>query len=367
MKFKNLTRRWGLFGATVVIPTLLAAVYFGAVASNTYVSESRFVVRAAERPEGMGGLGALFKGFTTAGSENVLLVRDYLLSRELIRALDTKLGLRDAYGEGDILTRFPAPFTRNSYEEFFEYYPKKVRIEVDPQSSVGVLTVRGYDPAQVQVLNKLLLDAATVRIRSLNAQIRTDSLGIAERELGRARDRLIDAERAIAAARVAQGVVDPEQQAGLELRSEQELRGQLAASRARLSQIRAIAPQSPQIPALRAEVDSITASIATLQREVTGAGAGSRASASPDFSGLLVEREIAVKTVAATNEALVRARVDAERRHLYLEMVSAPTLPDDALHPQRLKSVIATLLIGLLAYLVLSMLLTGAREHTSSR
>ncbi|MHB8747402.1 MAG: hypothetical protein ACYC7I_12920, partial [Gammaproteobacteria bacterium] len=34
-----------LFLFTVVLPTLLAAVYFGLIASDVYISESRFVIR----------------------------------------------------------------------------------------------------------------------------------------------------------------------------------------------------------------------------------------------------------------------------------------------------------------------------------
>lgn len=356
-------RRWGLLGATVIAPTIVATAYFGVIASDVYVSESRFVVRAAERPEGMGGLGALFKGFSTVGSENVLLVRDYLLSRELILDLDERLGLREAYGEGDVLSRFPSILKRDSFEEFFEYYPRQVRIVIDPLSSVGVITVRGYSPEMVHALNKTLIQFATDRIKTLNSQIRADALGIAERELERAETRLTDAERNLAEQRVAQGVVDPEQQAGLELVSQQELLGRLAVARSRLSQVIAVAPQSPQIPALRAEVSSLTASIATIARAVSGSEEGSRADLTQDFSALLVEREIAAKTVAAANEALVRARVEAERRHLYLETVSAPTLPDDALLPERAKNIGATFLMGLLLYFVLSMTRLGVREH----
>jgi capsular polysaccharide transport system permease protein len=311
----------------------------------------------------MGGLGALFKGFSTVGSENVLLVRDYLLSRELILELDNKLGLREAYGEGDVLSRFPAIWNRDSFEEFFDYYPHQVRIVVDPLSSVGVLTVRGYTPEMVHSLNKTLIQSATDRINELNSQIRADALGIAERELERAQQRLAAAEQTLAEQRVEMGVVDPEQQAGLELKSEQELRGALAIAKSHLSQVTAVAPQSPQIPALQAEVASLTASVAAITRGVSGSEEGSRAEMTQEFSALLVEREIAAKTVAAANEALIRARVEAERRHLYLETVSAPTLPDDALLPERAKNIGATFLLGLLLYFVLSMTRLGVREH----
>jgi len=366
MSLRNLTRRlrsrMGLFGLTVAAPTLCAAIYFGAVASDIYVSESRFVVRAAEQPAGAGGLGALFKGFSTAGSENVLFVRDYVLSREVMRDVDADLKVRAAFGKGDVFSRFPAPWHRDSYEEFVDYYQDHVRVEADPLSSVGVVTVSGFAPADVQALNAKLLAKAEARVRELNAQIRRDSLDVAERELGRAQKRMADAESKLASYRVSKGVMDPERQAGIELQGEQELNARLVAARARYSQVQSIAPQSPQLPALAAEVSALSRAVGAVRSSVTG-GRNSRAMASEEFQTLQLEREIAAKTLAAASEALVRARVETERRHLYLETVSAPSRPDDALYPKRLQSILATFLIGLVLWGIASLTLTGVREH----
>lgn len=45
---------------TVVLPTLLSGIYFGLIASDIYISESRFVVRSPQR-QASTGLGALFQ------------------------------------------------------------------------------------------------------------------------------------------------------------------------------------------------------------------------------------------------------------------------------------------------------------------
>ena len=46
---------------TVIIPTALAVIYFGLIASDVYISESRFVVRSPQR-QAQTGLGALLQG-----------------------------------------------------------------------------------------------------------------------------------------------------------------------------------------------------------------------------------------------------------------------------------------------------------------
>ena len=59
-----------LFLLTVILPTLLATLYFGLLASDVYVSESQFVVRSPDKPATT-GLGVLLKstGFSNAGDE----------------------------------------------------------------------------------------------------------------------------------------------------------------------------------------------------------------------------------------------------------------------------------------------------------
>jgi capsular polysaccharide transport system permease protein len=48
-KVKDWLRRHWMFHVLVLVPTLLAAVYFGLIASDLYISESRFVIRQPEK------------------------------------------------------------------------------------------------------------------------------------------------------------------------------------------------------------------------------------------------------------------------------------------------------------------------------
>ena len=72
--------------ATVVgVPTLIAALYFGLVASDVYVSESRFSVRTAKSSPSFGGLGALLAApGITGGSHESLVVVDYTESLDML-------------------------------------------------------------------------------------------------------------------------------------------------------------------------------------------------------------------------------------------------------------------------------------------
>ena len=61
--------------------------------------------------------------------------------------------------------------------------------------------------------------------------------------------------------------------------------------------------------------------------------------------------------------ALEAARNEAQRQQFYLERIVQPNLPDIAIEPRRLRSVVIVFLLGLLAWGILSLLVASIREH----
>src|SRR5258706_2424221 len=83
-----------LFLAAVVAPTLIAAVYFGLIASDIYISESRFMVRSPQRPAQAGALGSLLQGTGLSRSlDDQHSVQDFILSRDALKELNDELAL----------------------------------------------------------------------------------------------------------------------------------------------------------------------------------------------------------------------------------------------------------------------------------
>lgn len=350
------------FWIFVVAPVVASAVYFGGMASNVFLTESRFIVRSSEQPTAP-SLGALLKGISpSVGSENAMVVRDYLLARESISDIDKDLKLRDHYQKGDAFQSFPAWFEDASLEQFYDYFPKVATFNVDSQSGVASLRVKAFTPDVALGVNETMLGMARARIKILNEQIRKDTLGIASAELVQARQRQAKAEEAIFKFRRTEGVIDPERQAAMELQGEQEMRGKLVAAQARLKQAQAVAPLSPMVKALQAEISSLQSAVASSSGQVVGAKT-SRAAEAERYTALALEREVAARAVAAAEEAVIRARIENERRHLYLEEISSPMQPDGPFEPRRARGIVATALIGLLLWGVVSLLGLGSREH----
>src|SRR5262252_7970877 len=87
-----------LFVFIVIVPTALAALYFGLLAHDVYVSESQFVVRTVQR-QMLNGIGGLLQGTgLTQGSNDVYSVENFLLSRDALQTLEQRYHLKYSFG-----------------------------------------------------------------------------------------------------------------------------------------------------------------------------------------------------------------------------------------------------------------------------
>ena len=361
---QSLPRVNWLFLFTVVVPTALAIIYFGLIASDVYVSESRFVVRSPDKPS-MTGLGVLLKSaaFSNAGDE-IYAADDYIQSRDALKDLNRDGSVARAYSNGGIsvVDRFNPLGLDGSFEALFDYFRKKVRVDYDSTSAITTLTVRAYTPADAQKFNAHLIGLAEETVNRLNRRGRADVIQLSEQEVQDAEEAERNAALALAQFRNASGVIDPEKQAAVQLQMISKLQDELIGSRMQLLQLRAMAPENPQIPVLQAR-------IAGLSREIDqqlGFVAGSRRSLSATaarYQRLQLDREFADKRLAVALTSLQDARAEARRKQAYVERIAQPSRPDEAREPRRLRGILATLMLGLVAWVIFSMLLAGVREH----
>jgi capsular polysaccharide transport system permease protein len=361
---KRFSRINSLFLLTVFVPTVLATIYFGLIASDVYVSESRFVVRSPDKQMGS-GLGALLKGagFSRAQDDSYT-VHDYVLSRDALKEINDKLGVGKSFASGqvDLFSRFGGLDFDTSFEALHRYYQKKVEMLQDSASSISTLTVRAYTAQDAVGINQKLLELSEALVNRMNERGRQDLIRSAALEVSNAETKAKAAGLALSAYRTAKGVVDPERQATAQLQQVAKLQDELIATKTQLAQLKAFTPQNPQIPAMQLRAK-------TLQGEMdieTGKAAGDGRSLSnkaADYQRLALEREFADKQLGSAMASLELARNEAQRKQVYLERIVQPSLPDLAMEPRRLRSILATFALGLVAWGIFSMLLAGVREH----
>ncbi|MFX1815383.1 hypothetical protein PXJ20_32870, partial [Paraburkholderia sp. A1RI_3L] len=98
--------------------------------------------------------------------------------------------------------------------------------------------------------------------------------------------------------------------------------------------------------------------------KVMGRGDGSFAARSREFERLSIEKQFAERQLASALALQEQARSEAAKKQLYIARVVQPRLPDAAEEPRRLRAVLIVFTMGLVTWGLLSLLLSGIREHT---
>jgi capsular polysaccharide transport system permease protein len=354
-----------LFAVTVVIPTALATMYFGFIASDVYISESRFVVRSPERSVPTSAVGALLQGTGLShASDDAYSVIDYIQSRDALAELNKGNYIRKAFGEqGDAFDRFPGFFHEESFEALLRYYQKEI---VDPEfettSSITTLKVSAFNAADAHQINERLLELSERLVNKMNARAADDSIQFAQREANIAADRVKDATVALARYRNSHTVFDPDKQSALQLQQVAGLQAQLFEAQAQLAQIQSVSPANPQVGALRTTIATIQKQIESATSGIAG-NEGSLSEKAVAYERLQLDAQFAQKQLTSALGALELARAEAQRKQLYLERIVEPSLPDAALEPRRIRAIFATFVLGLITWGVLSLLIAGMKEH----
>lgn len=357
-------RRWFLF--FVVGPTLLAAIYYGLIASDIYISESRFVVKSADQKRAqMSTLANLVQTTgLSGGQEQANEVLTYVRSRDALKALQKDVNVRAKFSspDADIFSRFPMPFKENSFENLFKFYGKMVNARFDSETGTAMIEVQAFTPHDSYQINLQLLDLSEALVNRLNIRAQTKAITEAQRQVDLAAARAKAARVELSQYRNSQELIDPSKQAVGVIDIANSMIAQRAALQAQLDLMQRVAPGNPSIPALRNRVSAISTQIASQDSRVVGNGTGI-ASKMGGYENLLVEQEFATQSLNAANAALVQARTDAQRQQFYLERVVDPNLPDMPLLPKRSINILIVFAASACLYFVAWMFMIGVLEH----
>ena len=363
---KDWLKRWRWFALFVILPSLLATLYYGIIAADVYVSESRFVVKAPDSgAQSASSLGSLIQSTGLGGgADQTNEILGYIQSRDALRDLSRAVDVRAVFSvpEADLLSQFPEPFQTNSFENLYNYYGSMVTAEPDASTGLIVLTAKAFRPGDAQALNAGLLRLSENLVNQLNERLNTKGIAEAKERVQEAEDRVRDARVRLSDYRNRYEILDPEQQGMGVLTVSNELIAQEAALRAKLAEVAQTAPDHPALPALRQRVAAVSRQIAEQTGRAVGTPGG-LASRLAGYEKLLAEQEFAAQMLTSANASLEQTRAEALQQQYYLARVVEPNRPDDATLPDRLESILAVLFVCLCLYLVGWMLVVGILEH----
>lgn len=359
-------KKWRWFALFVIAPTILASIYYSLIASDVYVSESRFVIKSpGQKQTQLSTLANLIQTTgLSSGQEQTNEVLEYIRSRDALKALERNMGVRARFASGhvDMFSRFPQIFVHDTFEDLYKYYGKMVDARPDSETGTAVVTVKAFSPADAYAINGELLKLSEAMVNKLNDRAQNRGVAEAQKQVALATARAKEARVALAGYRNEQELIDPAKQAVGVIEIANSMIAQRAALQAQLETMQRLTPDNPSIPVLRKRIGAISAQINAQDNRVVGTDSGI-ASKMTGYENLLVEQEFATQSLNVANAALVQARTEAQRQQFYLERVVDPNLPDQPLLPRRLLGILIVAATTVCLYFVGWMVIVGMLEH----
>ena len=361
-------RRHGLFIGTVVVPVFVAALYLFVIAAPRYVSETSFIVRSTT-PNVANNLALAVQSNTGAARavDETYVVNDYLTSRDVVEQLvknNNLLAILNRPG-ADFVFRFPTFWLPDNSERLYRRFQWMTTAEVDTSTNISKVEVNAFRPEDAHAVTVALLGYAEALVNKLNTRAYQDAQKTADRfvELATREVEAIEAE--LKGFRDTSGVVDPGIESEAQLKVITNLWTELARIEATIAQESALTPGKPGLKNLEEQAKAYRAAIEKRKLEMAGSSA-SMAAKLEKFEQLMLRRALAVKTLESAVANREKARQDATQQHLYIQLITQPTLSlDYPKYPRSIRDMLAVLAVSLIVFYLLSSLRKITSEHTA--
>lgn len=349
----------------VVLPTLLAAIFYGLIAAPRYISDTTFVVRSVSSQR-MSGLDMFFRTFGIARTvDDGYVVQRYLQSRDVVRDLQKRgVDLKAIYTreEGDRLSSYPRPWREDSQEALYDFFLTRVKVTEDSVKGLIELAVTTFRPEDSENVAQNLIELAEAMVNRMNERAQSDATQRGQAEVDLAEQLVLKAQKDITDFRNREILIDPSNSTMSLIETIGQLSTSLSVAQAELSQLQSTSPTNPAITALKARIASLEEGVRIQKAKMAG-GEDALADKVAAYEQLALKRNLADTSLAAALSALDVARQEAHRQHIYIEEVSAPNLPDESIEPRRIRMVITFFVFGFAIFAIIWILTVGTGEH----
>jgi capsular polysaccharide transport system permease protein len=352
----------------VAIPSIVSVVYLAFIASDQYVAEARFAVKATQfeldRDKLKSAMSSMGSGsIPSLSGQEAYIIANYVHSRAIIDELSKKLDLRQIFTrpEADFWARLKE---NANIEKLVEYWDGMVRTYVDGPSGIVTIEARAFRPDDALTLSRAIVEASEKLSNEISARARNDAMKRAEDEVRRSEGMVETALADMRKYRDTEGYIDPLASAT----STSQLLQQTMAEEIRLQSdyfvaAKAMSPDAPTVATLKTRIASLDGQISQLKSKLTGnsADASTISASLVKFETLELQRRFAEKLYELAQDGLERARLKAEQQNVYVNVFVPPALPEEAKYPERF-SLAVLIPIGLLIVWGIFALMAAAVE-----
>lgn len=354
-----------LVALVLVLPNAVAILYFGLLASDQFVSETRFTVRASTSAQPVDAV-ARFSGIPSAlPAQDTRVIASHLTSRGMLDRLETQFDFGRLFGR-DGIDRHARLGGNPTAEEKLDTWKRMASASISPRSDIVTIKVRAFSAVESRDLNRAVVTASEELVNEMNDRIWKDSTGAAREEVAQASAQLAQARIRMQAVRNAAGILTVAGASTSFSSLSMQLEGELADLENDYRSNRdLISDQAPHMRVMASRIDARKRQLQTLRDQVAGTDSTlpSLADRSTEFAEAELEQKLAEDRLAISIATLEHLQAMSQQKLLYLDPFLQPTLPDEARYPRRVLWIAIVLAASVLLFAALSALLSVVRSR----
>lgn len=352
--------------AVAFLAFLCAAGYWTFWASDRYVSEAHVVIQRTELSAGStfdlstllsGGSGGANKG-------DQVLLRDHLMSIDMLRTLDAKLKLRDHFSDRrrDLLSRMW--FQDAPMEVFHAHFLSRVSIEFDEYSGVLVIKAQGYDAPMAQAITTALITEGERFMNVMAHNLAQSQVTFLERQVTMLADRVTQTRQALLTFQNRKGIASPQSTAETISAIVSRLQAQRAELETQRSTLQSyLVPGHPNVVQINQQIASVDRQLALEQAKLASPTGNTLNRTLEEYQRLEMQAGFAQDMYKTALTALEQGRIEATRTLKQMSVVQAPFMPERSVEPRRAYNIVVFALVALLLAGVAQLLISIVRDH----
>lgn len=348
-----------------VIASVTAALYWILIASDRYVSEAHIVIQHTDLAGGQSpDVASLLGGIGGINRVDQLLLRDHLLSADMLQKLDIKLNLRSHYSDWshDLLSRMW--FENASIEKFHDYYLSRVSVELDDYSGILVIKAQAYGPEIAYGITAMLVAEGEQFMNTISHALAQEQVDFLEKQVAKMGDRTIESRQGVLRFQNENGLLSPQSTAENIAGIINDLESTLAELRTRrAAMLGYLMPNSPDLKEIALQIAAVEKQINKERTRLAAPNGNALNRKVEEFQRLQLNAEFAQDIYKTTLMALEKGRVEATRTLKKVSVLQTPSKPQYPLEPRRIYNSIVSMLVALFVAGIIHLLAAIIRDH----
>lgn len=350
-----------VWGACVIFITL-SVIYWGAIASDRYVSEANIVLESPQITLPTMDVASLFGG--SSGGSDMLLLRDYLLSVDMLKTIDELVGFRNHYSASgaDFISSLPSGDV--PMEDLHKYYLKRISVELDEYANVLRIKVEAFSPEVAHKIASLLLDEGEKYMNLLGKRLAEEQVSFLENQVSALGDNFAQASNLLIEYQNQKGLISPTGTVASLSAVVAALEGKLSNLQAERTMLDSYqSSSSPSMVRIESEINAVRNQISKEQNRMAQQSGNALNTVSAEYQTLELKVQFALESYSGALAALQGTRIEAARKLKQVSVLQTPTYPEYPLEPQRVHNISVYSIVAMFIALIAQMLIMIIKDH----